>query len=56
MPGCAAERLVVPEHDREASSIATRRDLAGLRQDILARYSLRQSEFAAWAIAVVGRR
>lgn len=52
----SAERLAVPEHDREAFAIAARRDLVGLRPDILARYSLRQSEFEAWVQAVAAWR
>jgi len=52
----SAERLAVPEHDREAFAIAARRDLVGLRPDILARYSLRQSEFETWVKGVAAWR
>lgn len=51
-----AERLAVPQHDRAAFVIAARRDLVGLRADILARYGLRHSEFEVWARAVSGKR
>ncbi len=52
----SAVRLAVPEHDREAFVMAARRELVGLRADILARYSMRHSDFEAWAKAAAGRR
>ena len=52
----SAVRLAVPEHDREAFVMAARRELVGLRADILARYSLRHNDFEAWAKAAAGRR
>ena len=51
-----AERNAVPEHDRGRFAVAARRDLVGLRADILARYSLRQSEFEGWTNAVADQR
>lgn len=46
----------VLEQDHSAFAHAVRRDLRGLRADILARYQLRESEFEAWARAVGDRR
>lgn len=51
----AAEHSV-PEHDQALFAAAATRDLRGLRADILARYSLRLSEFEAWIRAVGDRR
>lgn len=51
-----ANALAVPEHDRSGFVLAARRDLVGLRAEILARYSLRLSEFEAWVRAVAGKR
>ncbi|MEP6781432.1 MAG: Fic family protein [Gemmatimonadaceae bacterium] len=52
----AARELVVPDADRNAFVIEARKDLKSLRTNILARYSLRNSEFERWAAAVADRR
>lgn len=51
-----ASRYQVPESDRAGFAGAARRDLRGLRADILARYQLRISEFDAWIVQVGTRR
>ena len=51
-----AEQYAVPALEQPAFIAAARRDLVGLRVDILARYQLRISEFAAWIRAVGERR
>ncbi len=46
----------VVETDRRAFVVAARAALVGVRADILARYSVRLSEFTAWEQAVADRR
>ena len=50
-----AAELVVPTHDVDLFVSAARRDLIGLRADILARYQLRPSQFNSW-LAAIGQR
>jgi hypothetical protein len=51
-----AARLGVPTTDHGAFAGAARKDLLSLRPDILARYSLRKSEYDRWSAAVLDRR
>jgi len=51
-----ARALAVPDADRNAFVIEARKDLKSLRTNVLARYSLRNSEFERWAAAVVDFR
>ena len=46
----------IPEADRAAFVVASRAALVGLRPDILARYSVRLSEFTTWEQAVASQR
>lgn len=52
----AARNLDVPSADRIAVAGEARKDLHSLRPEVLARYSIRASEFDKWARAVSNRR
>lgn len=51
-----AGELGVPDVDLEAFARAARRDLIGLRPEVLARYHVRPSQYERWANAVVEKR